>query len=93
VTRYLLDTNILSNATKPAPSTALAAWLAEQDDDDLFISTLAVAEIWRGILLLKDGRKRRELENWFSGREGPQKAFIRRVLPFDETAALIWGRD
>jgi hypothetical protein len=35
VTRYLLDTNILSNVTKPNPSTALVVWMAEQADNDL----------------------------------------------------------
>jgi toxin FitB len=48
VTRYLLDTNIISNITKPAPSEKLVAWMAEQIDDDLFIASLTVAEIWRG---------------------------------------------
>ena len=45
--RYLLDTNILSNVTKPAPSEALLAWMAERTDADLFISSLTVAEIRR----------------------------------------------
>jgi len=35
MTRYLLDTNILSDATKPAPSPALVAWMSEQADSDL----------------------------------------------------------
>ena len=35
--RYLLDTNIISNFTKPAPSESLIAWMAEQSDEDLFI--------------------------------------------------------
>ena len=38
------------------------------------------------------GRKRRELERWFSGPEGPQALFTGRVLPFYEKAALIWAR-
>ncbi|HCV71686.1 MAG TPA: VapC toxin family PIN domain ribonuclease, partial [Agrobacterium sp.] len=33
--RYLLDTNILSNITKPEPSASLLTWMAEQFDDDL----------------------------------------------------------
>jgi predicted nucleic acid-binding protein len=48
--RYLLDTNILSNVTKPAPSQSLMAWLADQIDTDLFLSPLSLAEIHRGIL-------------------------------------------
>jgi predicted nucleic acid-binding protein len=92
VSRNLLDTNIISNVTKPAPSEALVAWMAQQSDDDLFISSLTVAEIRRGILEKPPGRKRRELERWFSGPEGPQTLFAGRVLPFDEKAGLVWAR-
>lgn len=90
--RYLLDTNILSNVTKPAPSPFLLAWMAEQKDDDLFIASLTVAEIRRGILEKPAGKRRDELEDWFLGPEGPQALFAGRVLPFDEAAALIWAR-
>jgi predicted nucleic acid-binding protein len=92
VSRGLLDTNIISNVTKPAPSEDLVAWMAEQADEDLFISAMTVAEIRRGILEKPDGKKRRELERWFSGPEGPQALFAGRVLPFDEKASLIWAR-
>lgn len=92
MTRYLLDTNIISNATKPLPSGPLLRWMAEQADESLFISSLSLAEIWRGILEKPTGKKRRELEEWFTGSEGPQALFRGRVLPFDENAALLWGR-
>jgi hypothetical protein len=92
VTRYLLDTNVISNVTKAIPSEALVAWMAEQADDNLFISSLTVAEIRRGVLEKPAGKKRTQLERWFSGPEGPQALFARRVLPFDEAAALIWAR-
>ena len=92
MTRYLLDTDIISNVTRPAPSAALVAWMKKQTDGDLFISTLTVAEIRRGVLERPLGRKRRELETWFAGPEGPQTLFTGRVLPFDEAAALVWAR-
>jgi toxin FitB len=92
VSRHLLDTNIISNATKPAPSETLVKWLAGQVDEELFISSLTVAEIRRGILEKPAGNKRRELERWFSGPEGPQALFAGRVLPFDEKAGLAWAR-
>jgi hypothetical protein len=92
VNRYLLDTNILSNATKPAPSPALSAWMAEQEDHNLFISSMTVAEIRRGILMKPAGRKRQELQAWFSGPVGPPALFAGRVLAFDEKAGLIWAR-
>lgn len=90
--RYLLDTNILSDITKPAPSESLMAWMAEQLDDDLFIASLTLAEIRRGILDKPAGKRRSQLESWFSGPEGPQALFAGRVLAFDEQAALVWAR-
>lgn len=92
MTRYLLDTNILSNVTKPIPSRSLVAWLGDQADEDLFISALTLAEIRRGVLEKPAGKKRRELEKWLSGPEGPLALFAGRILPFDEKAALIWAR-
>lgn len=92
MTRYLLDKNIISNVTKPEPSAALVAWMAEQADDDLFISALTVGEIRRGLLEKSAGKKRTLLEAWFTGPEGPQALFAGRVLPFDEKASLIWAR-
>ena len=38
------------------------------------------------------GRRRDQLEVWFSGPEGPSALFAGRILPFDEGAGLIWAR-
>jgi toxin FitB len=92
VTRYLLDTTIISNVVKPQPSESLLAWWAEQRDEDLFIASLTVAEIRRGILEKPRGKKRDALDAWFTGAEGPQALFAGRVLPFDDRAGLIWAR-
>lgn len=91
MTRYLLDTNILSNLVKPVPSAALVAWMGARADADLFISAFTVAEIRRGILELPPGRRRDGLEAWFSGPDGLQALFAGRVLPFDGAAALAWA--
>jgi toxin FitB len=92
VTRYLLDTNIISNVVKPEPPSSLLEWMSVQQDGDLFIASLTVAEIRRGILEKPQSRQRDDLGRWFSGPEGPQALFAGRVLPFDEAAALIWAR-
>jgi toxin FitB len=90
--RYLLDTNIISNITKPIPSKSLLAWMSERNDEDLYIASLTVAEIRRGILEKPPGKRRDQLEAWFGGPEGPQALFAGRVLAFDEAAGLIWAR-
>ena len=92
MTRYLLDTNIISNIVKPKPSDSLLAWMAAQRDVDLFIASLTVAEIRRGILEKPRGKKRDALDAWFSGPEGPQALFAGRILPFDDKAGLVWAR-
>jgi predicted nucleic acid-binding protein len=92
LTRYLLDTNIISNITQPDPSDSLLEWMGAQSDGDLFISSLTVAEIRRGILDKPSGKKRERLETWFAGPEGPQSLFEGRILSFDEKAALVWAR-
>ena len=81
--RYLLDTNIIRNVIKPEPSQALLAWLGAQKDEDLFIASLTVAEIQRGILEKPPGGKRSALDTWFSGPEGPRALFARRNLSRD----------
>jgi toxin FitB len=92
VTRYLLDTNIISNVVKPHPSEALIAWMVARRDEDLFIASLTLAEIRRGILQMPRGRRRAALDTWFSGPEGPQALFEGRILSFDEKAGLVWAR-
>ncbi|QEI04556.1 type II toxin-antitoxin system VapC family toxin [Pigmentiphaga aceris] len=90
--RYLLDTNIISNVTKPIPTPSLLAWMGVQIDEDLFISAMTIAELHRGILEKPAGKKRDQLENWFSGTDGPPALFAGRILAFDEKAALIWAK-
>jgi predicted nucleic acid-binding protein len=92
VTRYLLDTNIISNVVKPQPSESLLAWMSRQRDEDLFIASLTVAEIRQGILEKPRGKKRDALDRWFSGPEGPQALFAGRILSFDDKAGLIWAQ-
>lgn len=92
MTRYLLDTSIISNVVKPEPSPALLSWLEDQRDEDLHIASLTAAEIRRGILEKPPGRKRDALDAWFAGPEGPAALFAGRILPFDERAGLFWAK-
>ena len=92
MTRYLIDTNILSELSRPRPSSVVIEWLRAQPDSDLYIATMTLAEIWRGVLQRAAGRGRRQLEDWFAGRAGPQALFANRILPMDEQVAFEWAR-
>lgn len=65
--------------------------MTDQDDRSLYIASLTLAEIRRGILDLPRGRKRAGLEEWFSGAHGPVALFRGRILPFDDRAAIAWA--
>ncbi|OOO20091.1 type II toxin-antitoxin system VapC family toxin [Rhizobium sophoriradicis] len=87
--RLLLDTNVLSEVTKPNPDMRVLAWLDKLDEDRSFISIVSVAEIRRGVALMDNGRKRDALAEWLA-RDLPLR-FERRIIPVDERVALAWG--
>jgi len=87
--RLLLDTNVLSEVTRPAPDARVLDWLDGLDEDRSFISVVSIAEIRRGVALMDEGRKREALAEWLA-RDLPQR-FEQRILPVDEPVALAWG--
>ena len=89
---YLIDTNIISEVRKGARCDAhVAAWYASLADEDLFLSTLVLGEIRRGIELARprDPLKATALENWL---RDVKAAFIGRVLGIDDAVSDQWGR-
>lgn len=87
--RLLLDTNVLSEVTKPAPDPRVLHWLNQLDEDRSFISVVSIAEIRRGVALMDAGRKRETLAEWLA-QDLPQR-FEQRLLHIDEPIALAWG--
>jgi toxin FitB len=87
---YLLDTNVLSEATKLQPDARAAAWLRARPALTLFLSVVSIAEIRKGILLLSEGKKRTKLESWLESELLP--AFANRVIPLGETEMNEWAR-
>lgn len=87
--KFLLDTNILSEVTKPAPEARVVRWLHELDEDSAFISVISLAEISRGIALMDEGRRRDALAAWLQ-EDLPQR-FDGRVLLVDGQVAVAWG--
>lgn len=83
--RFLADSNVLSEPTKPHPDGGVLDWL-RQNERSLAVSPIILGEMEYGILLLPDGAKRRKLEEWFAaGRERLS------VLDFDKASATAWA--
>lgn len=87
---FLLDTNVVSEWTKQRPNAGVVAWLAEADEDRVFISVVTVAELRHGIERLPAGPRRDRLGAWLS--EDLPSRFDMRVLPVDLGTASTWGK-
>jgi len=87
---FLLDTNVISEWAKPQPNPAVISWLAEVDEDRIFISVITLAELRSGVASLAAGRRRDRLDAWLS-LDLPTR-FEGRVLPIDASVADGWGR-
>src|SRR5262249_36201017 len=78
---FLLDTNVISEPMKARPNRGVLAWLAEVDEDSVFLSVVTVTELRYGVERLPTGRCRARLEGWLRT-ELPSR-FGGRILPVD----------
>jgi hypothetical protein len=86
----ILDTNVISEPLRPAGEGAVLTWLDQQDVETLYLTSVTVAELRFGIAALPLGKRRRRLEKDFEKRI--LSLFTRRILPFDEDAAIPYAR-
>lgn len=80
----LLDTNVISEAMKPAPDDTVRAWLDEQAAETLYLSSVTIAELLYGIGALPAGKRKDRLTEAL---DGVMELFADRILPFDIAAA------
>jgi predicted nucleic acid-binding protein len=84
----VLDTNVLSEAMKPLPHPAVAAWMARQNAEDLFTTAVAEAEILLGVAILPDGKRKQDLA---AAAQQIFGLFAGRILAFHGAAAEIFA--
>ena len=82
---FLVDANVLSEATKPQPTPAVVDWL-RRHDRHLLVNPIILGELEYGILLLPSGKRRTRLHKWFV--DGVKKL---QVLDIDVDTATIWA--
>ena len=82
---HVIDTNVASELMRPAPTPAVAAWIAARDARELHLTAVTEAELRYGVAILPAGKRRDALEaamaRWLD------LGFRDRVLPFDSGAA------
>ena len=84
--KFLVDANVLSEATKPNPNPTVVGWLAAHETQ-LAINPIVLGELRFGILLLPKGKRRSELLAWLD-------SGIRylQMLDFDATTSENWAQ-
>ena len=87
---YLVDTNVISELTRPKAAPAVAAWFEEVADEALHLSVLSLGELRRGVEKLPAGKRKEKLRYWLE-QELPAW-FQERLLPIDAAVADTWGR-
>lgn len=85
----ILDTNVVSEMMKLEPHPGLARWIENQHPDDLYVSTITIAELLTGVMEMAEGPRRDDTD-----------ARVRKILaqfepfypPFGREAAEIYAR-
>src|SRR5262249_12263886 len=85
VVKFLVDANVLSEATKATPDQRVIAWL-RRHERDIAVDPFILGEVRFGILLLAKGKRRARLEQWFN--EGVQRLYC---IPWEAEAGLRWA--
>jgi len=86
----VLDTNVVSETMRAVPSSVVLDWLSRQQPEQLYSSTITLAEILYGIELLPDGKRRYEL---LAGAERMFATVLAgRVLTFDDRSARAFAK-
>ena len=83
---YLVDANVLSEPTKPAPNGKVVDWLVA-NERNLVVDSIVLGELCIGVYSLPAGRKRARLQQWFDG--------VTRTLdclPWNAAAARRWAK-
>lgn len=87
---YLLDTNAISELTKPRPNKGFLQWLGTVPEYRLYLCVLTIGELVSGIVRLPESNKKRDLWTWLTS--DLVARFSERIVPVDFDAAHLWGQ-
>lgn len=85
---YLLDTNVICEATAKHSEEAVLEWI-EAHSHECFLSSVSLGEIWKGLHRLPEGKRKRGLVQWADGLE---REFSEQTLGLDTITLKAWGK-
>lgn len=84
----ILDTNVLSELTKPVSDSKVLAWLDSRDRGELATTAITKAEMLSGAMALEDGSRKRRIIELIAAALAP---FQESILAFDADAAALFA--
>jgi toxin FitB len=87
--KYILDTNVISEAINKQPNQQVMNWLREVDSQELYLSIVTVGEIKKGVEKLPGSRRKETIKEWFENEL--LFKFDGRILGLDLPIILVWG--
>ena len=87
--KYLLDTCVVSETISRNPNPAVSGWLDGMDEEDLFISSLTVGEIRKGIVKMPDCKRKTVLTGWL---DQLKASYAGRIVYVSTEVADEWGK-
>jgi predicted nucleic acid-binding protein len=86
--KYLLDTNVVCEATARHPEATVLAWI-ESHAHECYLSSVSLGEIWKGLHRLPEGKRKRGLVRWA---EELESDFATQILGLDTMTLKFWGK-
>jgi len=87
---FLLDTNVVSEPLKAKPNRGVLSWLAEVNEDAVFLSVVTITELRYGVERMASGKRRQALEHWLE--KDLNSRFDGRLLRVNRAVADVCGR-
>lgn len=87
--KYLLDTCVINELISLRPNPDVIAFVDSLEHEDIYLSAITVGEITKGIHLLNDQNRKRELEDWL--RDFFLVRFDGHILPLNTDIFIRWG--
>lgn len=87
---YLLDTNVISELVKLRPNQKVVSWVNSITESELFLSSITIGELTKGIQKITDKKNKMELQLWLD--QELIERFKKRILPIDILVAERWGK-
>jgi toxin FitB len=86
--KTLIDTCVISELRKEKPHARVLEAYSQLDSEEIWLSIMSIGEIAKGIALLDQSKRKKELEIWFNSL---QKEYKDKILGVDLSIMLIWG--